>query len=237
MSKLLSCLFILFAAIGTAHSAVLLNENFDDMSTLPGNGWALINNSSPLGSTGWFQGNSGVFKAQAGADDAYIAANYLNAADTGGNISNWLLTPFLNVNNGDTLTFYSRTEAGSIYPDRLEVRFSMNGNSTDVGSSDSSVGDFTTLLLTINPVLNSGGYPEDWTEFTITMSGLSGATDGRFAFRYYVTDTLNNGDYIGIDTVSVESAVPAVPEPTTLLLLGAGIVSLAGFRRMFAGGK
>ncbi|MBK6431598.1 hypothetical protein [Candidatus Amarolinea dominans] len=33
------------------------SEGFEDITLLPGLGWASQNNSSPLGSTGWFQGN------------------------------------------------------------------------------------------------------------------------------------------------------------------------------------
>jgi len=142
----------------------------------------------------------------------------------------------LTLNNGDTISFYTRTEEAAPYADQLELRLSLSGASTDVGTTDTSVGDFTLLLLTINPLLNVPGYPETWTQVTAGLSGLGGPTSGRFAFRYFVPDTLTNGDYIGIDTVSIESPA-AVPEPATLLLLGAGIISLAGFRRMFAVGK
>src|ERR1700690_2848835 len=71
-------------------------ENFDDINTLAGSGWVMTNNSSPIGTTGWFQGNTAVFDAQAGPPDAYIAANFNNAA-FGGNISNWLMTPVLDL--------------------------------------------------------------------------------------------------------------------------------------------
>jgi hypothetical protein len=232
MIKWLSCLFILFVAAATAQSAPILSENFNDITTLPGAGWVQTNNSSLLGSTGWFQGNDPIFPAQGGPADSYIAANFNNAA-FGGNISNWLLTPTLSLNNGDSLSFYTRTETASPYPDRLEVRWSANGNSSDVGALDTSVGDFTTLLLTVNPTLAGNGYPDTWTEFTATVSGLPGPESGRFAFRYVVPDTSINGDYIGIDTVSVANAT-SVPEPSTLLFLGTVIMSVAGLRRRFA---
>ena len=52
---------------------------------------------------------------------------------------------------------------GSIYPDRLQVRASTAGESTNVGTTSQSVGDFTTLLLDINENYQQGGYPEAWT--------------------------------------------------------------------------
>jgi len=67
-------------------------ENFDNVSSLSGLGWVFVNNSNPVGSTGWFQGNTAVFSSQNGAPDSYIAANFDNAA-FGGNISDWLLSP------------------------------------------------------------------------------------------------------------------------------------------------
>lgn len=186
------------------------SEDFADITNL--SGWYSQNNSDPLGSTSWFQGNDAVFSAHAGAPTAYIGANFNNTSGTG-TISNWLLTPELSLTNGDTFSFWTRTVSGSPWPDRLQVRLSTAGASTDVGTGAEDVGDFTTLLLDINPTLTGGGYPEVWTQYTVTVSGLSGATSGRFAFRYYVTDggpTGANSNYIGIDTVEYVSNMPTV---------------------------
>jgi len=210
-----------------APAVELLAENFDDIATLPGAGWVETNNSSPLGETGWFQGNSGIFPSQAGAANAYIGANFLNAG-AGGNVSNWLILPELLLDPTIALSFYTRTEELSFFPDRLEVRLSTNGGSSDVGATDASVGDFTTLLLAINPTFDIGGYPEAWTQFTVDLSGvLGGPTSGRLAFRYFVTNTDENGNYIGIDTVRVAT----VPEPGTAGLLALGIVGCFIARR------
>lgn len=82
-------------------------------------------------------------------------------------------------------------------------------NTTNVGATNASIGDFTTLLLTINPTLTTTGYPAVWTEYTITVSGLAAPTPaGRFAFRYWVTNggpLGANSDYIGIDNVTFTS--------------------------------
>ena len=206
-----------------SYGAVLLSENFDNIAAITGSGWVMTNNSSPAGTTNWFQGNTTPFTAHAGASDSYIAANFENAA-LGGNISNWLFTPNVTVNNGFVLSFYTRTETGSAFPDRLQVRLSLNGASTNVGGTATSVGDFTTLLLDINPLLSSGVYPETWALQTVTLSGLSGATSARIGFRYFVSDTNNNGNYIGIDTVSLDDAVP---EPSSSLLAGLALAGLA----------
>lgn len=192
-------------------------ENFDNVSTLTASGWFQRANSSPLGNNPtWYQGipttatpDPGPFNAYNGATNAYIAANYAGTAGGTGIISNWLLTPNRTLRNGDVFTFYTRKPtigAGQTdYPDRLEVRLSTNGASTNVGITPTSLGDFTTLLLSINPTLVANVYPQVWTQYTVTISGLPAPTSGRIAFRYFVTNAGplgTNSDYIGIDAVT-----------------------------------
>ena len=195
----------LLAGGALAHAQPLM-EGFD--SGVPA-GWTVINNSSTVGSTSWFRPviAEQPFSAHLGsALNDYLAANF-NSVDppsgSNGTISTWLLTPQLTWTSGDILRFYSRTvDAPVLFPDRLEVRYSTAGASTNVGANHTQVGDFTTLLTTINPTLTTTGYPSAWTNYTLQMPS---AGSGRIAFRYYVTDagpTAPNGDYIGLDTVS-----------------------------------
>lgn len=200
------------------------SEGFEDITTLPGMGWAFQNNSSPLGLTDWFQGNDTVFPAQAGSTTSYIGANFNNTSGTG-TISNWMMTPAVTLEAGDTIKFWTSTAAGSIWPDRLEVRMSLNGTSTNVGATATSVGDFTTVLAEVNPGLVQGGYPETWTEYTITLTAaqVPAPTQGRVAFRYFVTDGGPNGansNYIGIDTFSYTGT-----PPTAVTLSGVSAVA------------
>ena len=112
-------------------------------------GWTLVNNSTTLGNTGWF-GNGSVFASHTGA--GYAAANFENISGTG-TISDWLITPLVTLSNGDTFSYWTRTSSG-VHPDRLEVRISTNGTSTNVGATDSSVGDFGTVIDTRQLGLN-----------------------------------------------------------------------------------
>ena len=186
----------------------IYNEGFNTVSPLPA-GWASQNLSAPAGSTEWFQGNDGVFPAQSGATTSYIGANFNNTSGAG-TISNWLFTPVNNMKNGDQFSFWTRKVDPDSYADRLEVRLSTNGASVNAGGTSTSVGDYSNLLLSINPSLVLGVYPTVWTKYTVTLSGLpAGITPGRIAFRYFVTNggpSGSNSDYIGIDNVTYTSA-------------------------------
>lgn len=186
-------------------------ESFDDLkdasltsttTALESRGWSVSNLSSPLGNTGWF-GNGTIFAPHSGA--GYVAANYQNVKGSG-TISNWIISPMRTFRNGDTISFWTRTSTG-VHPDRLELRLSKNGTSTNIGTGSTSFGDFSTTLATINPNQLAGdtNYPTTWTLNTITVSGVSTPTSGRFAFRYFVTGAgggAARGEYIGLDDVT-----------------------------------
>ncbi len=184
--------------------ATLLTEGFTDITTLPAAGYSFVNASDVVGSTNWFQGNTTVFPAQAGAATSYIGANFNNTA--GSVINNFMITPVLNLENGDEIIFWTRTPTGSTFPDRLQVRIDPTGANTDP-SGPASVGSYTQLLLEINPTLATGVYPDVWTQFTATVTGLAAPINTRVAFRYWVTNggpTGANSDYIGIDSLTIE---------------------------------
>jgi hypothetical protein len=224
---------LLATAAGAVSLAQTWTEGFDDVSSLEGSGWLILNHSSPNpeNSTSVFQGNfhggidnpPPVFSAFEGGANSYAAMNY-NSTSSGGTISTWLISPVLNFEEGDAFSFFTRTVAQPQFPDRLEVRISYSGSSTDIGLDSDSVGDFETLLLTINESLTTTGYPSEWTQFGGLLDGVAGR-NGRLAFRYFVPDAGQNGansDYIGIDSFEVTrpfangGALNAqVPEPGT----------------------
>jgi VCBS repeat-containing protein len=200
------------AAPGVA-SAANLSEGFD--AVVP-TGWTAVNNSSPAGTTSWFQGDPVIFGAHQGAASSYAAANYSNTS-AGGTIDNWLISPSIStLTNHDRWSFFTRKPGGPStidYPDRLELRLSTSGRCRP-GSGAGAVGDFTTVLATINPNLVAGGYPRAWTEFKGVLRKLPVRAAGCFAFRYYVTDAganAPNSDYIGIDTFSFTEGVDRPP--------------------------
>jgi predicted extracellular nuclease len=194
------------------------NQGFDDITTLPAGGWVQTNHSTTVGTTGWFQGNDAVFPAHQGTlPNSYIGANFNNTTGTN-TISNWLLTPAFQLQNGITMHFWTRTTTANPFPDRLQVRMSTAGAGTNVGITATDVGDFTSLLLDINPTYTVGGYPEVWTVQTVTITGVPVPTQGRLAFRYFVENggpTGTNSNYIGIDTFDIFLGdCPPTPTPS-----------------------
>lgn len=189
------------------YSQNLITEDFDalgDPIVLP-TGWSSTNQSASIGTTSWFRGNPAVFNAHNGPTNGYIGANFNNT--TGSNtISNWLISPVLNLQNGDVISFFTRRTESS-FQDRLELRLSTLGSSSANPNGPTGVGDYTNLLISVNPTLVANGYPTVWTEFTHTITGLANPTDCRIAFRYFVTSggpSGSNSDYIGIDAFKVD---------------------------------
>lgn len=210
---------VALGVLSSAHAADALSESFDNVAGLAGSGWVLTNNSTSPNQS-WFQGNAGIFPADSGVADSYAAASYLSTS--AGAISNWLITPMLQLDSTSVLSFVVRA-AGDGFLDTIELRLSVNGASTDVGGTDTSVGDFSTLLGSYASAAAGG-----WDAQTFSLSGLQAPTMGRLAFRYVVADVATAGNYIGIDSVNVM----AVPEPATYALFGLGVAGLLLRRRL-----
>lgn len=204
---------------GPAYS-IIASEGFDG-APLPA-GWAQQNLSSPAGSATfpqyavWYQGSIstgtvGTITAHSGAD--FRGASF-HAGAGNATLSNWLFSPAYSIQNGDEITFWARSNgATSGFPDRLQVRFNPVNNGVNAGATATSVGDFTMLLQDINPSYSLTGFPDVWTQYTGTVSGLAAPTTGRFAFRYFVESggpSGANSDNIGIDDVVIRRPLAGV---------------------------
>jgi hypothetical protein len=200
---------VLFAAVTAAHAQVtLLSEGFNNVATLAGSGWVLANASTPAGSVpGWFQGDQTIFSAQAGAPQAYVAANFNNAA-AGGTLANWLISPTFSTALAGSVSFYVRADIIPDFADQLAWGFSNGG---------SSFADFT-----LGAPKTVGG---DWAQVNVSFAGHGAGATGRFAIVY--TGAADLANYVGVDTF----AVTAVPEPETWALLLAGIAGLGVLKR------
>jgi hypothetical protein len=181
----------------------------------------------PKGSSIWQQGGSinpwfPAFSSN-GTYVGFIGADYESVRGGPGIISNWLISPLITMQNGDKITFYTRSwnqfdgaSDTTDYGNRLQLRLNTSNESLNVGQGDNA-GDFSTPLLDINPTLiysstttpDPNAYPTNWTRFEGTVFGLNGPTKGRFAFRFYVNDAglcaTCNGNGVGIDRVQYQS--------------------------------
>lgn len=229
---------LVLALSGVAVQAQSFTQGFND-ATVP-TGW-VTTNLSTRASTGnpWSVG-VGVTDADGNIvvdpfeGSGFALVNYTSIGSGAGTINNWLMTPeIFGLKNGDTFSFYTTTTPDSAYPDRLELRLSTAGASTNVGTTVTSVGDFSITLASVNPTLAAGGYPEAWTQVTATVSGLAAPVDGRVALRYFVTSggpSGANSNIIGVDSFTYTS-VSAVPEPASWALMIGGFGALVGLQR------
>ena len=208
-------------------------EEFDTLSNAISKGWVISNNTKPIGTISWVQGfyflslhheydgklgatNTPYIGGFGGVGASASGSDFvMTTADCGhgkANCSNWLISPAVLMKNGDLISFYTRTVANpAVAADRLQVRVNTVNSSAEVGKDSSSIGNFTELLLDINPnylLENAGSYPGIWTKHTVAVTGLPSARKSRIAFRYYVQDggpAGTNSVAVGIDKFQFSS--------------------------------
>lgn len=218
------------AAPAAASKDYSFYQGFDSTEAIANQGWTAKNNSRPLGTTTWgtgeyhwlndpkkgisavgtYPGNS---TTHSGEDYIICTFNCTGAVTAPAKAvsSDWLISPAVPLKNGDVISFYTRTKDNpTTAPDRIELRINQLNSGVEVGNDSSTVGDFTTLALSVNPNLTSSGYPNTWTQYTYTITGSPVPKMGRFAFRYYVPNggpTGPRGTGVGIDDVNFSSKI------------------------------
>ncbi len=240
MKRKITLLFAAALGIFSASAQIVLNESFTATWSPSAAGWTIQNNSVPTGTNTWFQGSSATFSSNSGGPNDYYAVNYNSQGSTAGGISNFLITPTVNLTNGGVIQFATRTVTSTtVYPDRLQLLMSQGTGTGAIGTGTTAVGSFTTTLVTVNPNLTTTGYPTTWTIYTATLSGITGTVAGRFAFRYWVDAGGPNGansDYIGIDdvkyslpcaspTISISASSAGICSGNSVVLSGSGATS------------
>ncbi len=179
------------------HLRTPLTEEFDnDTSELKKRGWIIKDNSEP-GATQW---RMGAMTIAPYSGTQFIATKSPALTQK---VSCWLITPLLDISNGDTLTFYTTAVTASAQLlERLQVRMNTTNAGENVGNTFAEVGDFTLLLKDINAEEFKGLYPQEWTKVTILINGLTANTRGRIAFRSYREKINVGSNRIGIDKLT-----------------------------------
>ena len=192
---------ITFASLSAQAQVVLLSENFDDVFNLAG--WVKTYESTPGGSTQWFQGDQTIFAAQSGAPESYLAANF-GSAPANGQIRDWLITPIFSTELRGEVTFWAKADLIPTYADKISFGFS---------SGSSNTGSFA-----LGAVTTVAG---DWTKYTVKYAAQGVGSTARFGILY--SGAADQSNYVGIDTLKVT----AVPEPTTWALMAVGLAGVA----------
>ena len=173
-------------------ASVIFMDDMNGDNTVTGiqaRGW-YFDDVDGVGSSTTFQGNTSVFSAYEGPADGYLGENYQGAFGGGFLIDQWLISPAVTVQAGDTLSFWYRSPDGSTYPDPLQVWISSTAGTTH-NDFDIQVG--STFY----------GSTSGWANWTGTFPN---AGTVRFAVRYYSTNGGPSGsetDYIGLDLFQV----------------------------------
>jgi hypothetical protein len=181
-------------------------QEFDSsLSTLEPKGWAFKDRSNPSNG-GWVQENHvekidwgpSLYPAYSGIGHEFAYAGFPQQPVV---VSTWMFTPPVKLKNGDKFSFFTKCDSTSI--NRLEVRLNETDTTSNIGSQAYETGNFTKLVLSINPSSTANGYPTAWTRFEYTVTGLQDPITSRIAFRYYLTNPTPYGA-IGIDMFKYE---------------------------------
>lgn len=188
-------------------SGTTTTEEFQQVYNLPLKGWIIKDNTvSASGATAtWSQGVSGpdkygntygfdAFSYKSSSDE--YAYSGISGLDSNASISSWLVTPTLTVKNGDKFSFYTRGDAGS-FTDRMQVLMNHSAKA-DVAGAPGFVGEFTDTLFDINASQIPGGYPQSWTKYEYSFTGMPQKTELHIAFRHFV-DSPVNARGVGLD--------------------------------------
>ncbi|HMS65404.1 MAG TPA: choice-of-anchor J domain-containing protein [Ignavibacteria bacterium] len=196
-------------------------DNFDgnnDTNSLISRGYKVYFRGTGLQNTSvptWFQGNPLVFNSFNGPANGYVSGIYQVVTGVN-NIDNWLVLPPKNISANDSMFFYQRSQFDPNYPDSIRVMYSAAGDSVPEALSWVELGRFRANF-------NSDAW---------VRSGFKAPNSGanaRYAIRYSVVNSGPsgvNGNFIGIDGLSLESG--AFPNDAGIqnVIAPAGIIAL-----------
>jgi hypothetical protein len=146
----------------------------------------------------------------------------------------------LTVSNGsvdgnfwDGVTSPSYGDGGDVSVITLEFESSVSAVGMNFIANDNDI--TLSVYNSLNVLLDS--YTIDWTTLPISTQGMTGFPYGFIGLDVGGSnissaqiDTPLEGVELYIDNIIYQAAAP-VPEPATMLLLGSGLIGIAGFRR------
>ena len=205
--------------------------------------------TNPDAARAWLKGSQFTtppYGGVGGTAGSFAASNFQVVLAGAGTHSAWLVhNPLVTFGTGATLEVFVRVglnAAGTAqeFADRLQIRASSTTGAINVGTSPTTVGDFTTLVADLNstqvrpvvecgagitnPGVQVGGFPaggtaaaRDWCRITIT-SGFPASGMGRIAFRNFNTaggpDGVE-GNQVSIDNFSFSNGSVGTPSAFT----------------------
>ena len=199
---------LMVGASAFAQADPVMQESFDNIGSLGGNGWIMSNLSTPGGLTAsWYQGDTSIMTSRGGTN-SFLQADFSNAA-ADGVLNNWLISPTFSVVGGATVSFWLRAAPEPPhYTDTISVGFS-DGSSAP-------------LMFTMGNQFKAS--VDGWTQYTF-QAPTNTTGIARFGINY--NGLANTSSYIGIDSFEVSP----VPEPASVAMLGAGLLVLLGVHR------
>ena len=180
---------------------------------------------------GWVSLTTGSGASTGVGDEATYFGSIVNLAGTISYATNheaeWFIDlTFTGLTAGKTYDFVTtanRNSSSSNYPQRY-TKFTLSGVDSAVNGSSAGANIIDSYNTTFCTGYNPNGYVARWTN-------IAAGADGAFTVRFGVWDIAQAGGRGYGPSGFVLTEVDAVPEPMTLLLVGAGLIPILRRRR------
>lgn len=204
-AKQMAAALLAACALGPVQAqTTIFSEGFEDVAGLAAQGWSFWNVGEDPSGPGWVPGSI-FLPPEDGPLDSFIHSGYvatMNDSREPEYISAWLVTPEIKLTGSDKLTFWIQGPGPDFYQDQLRVLI--------------APGSATSPDQFVQTIFDISGPPPFWMSLSFQLP--TDMTTARIAFQYYGSNA--NANYLALDSLSVTSAVP---EPASLLMLGAGL--------------